>query len=627
MEQLYHATRIYWLSNNQYLGQLEPFKSKGLPTDSYIEKEVPGCGATHKELHFERNSIIVEHNLPVITGKCKKMNKGKRKHKVVLGVYENVTVEDIRYYIANRKGYKKILTTPESFFKVIEAIGETVYNDYFLLFDECEKAIQDIIYRESIIDPIGPFFAFKGKAFISATPIMPSDPRFKDFTHVMIKPNYDYKQAVTVSTTNNIVYQLKTLLDQYSNTGADTGRNYFIFFKSTKRIRHVIKSLKLTDYAVYCSETSAKDLRRNGIEQAYDQINEKFAKYNFLTSRYFSAVDIDYEAYHCDPIIIMVSDVLAVEHSAIDPSTEAVQIVGRFRKPEKVEGEPEITVIKDVYHISNYNSKLTSFNETEIMAILDDKRRLHEFISTFKPASDIEYINQFIEEILKMNGFSYFLREEDGRLNYFMVDNFKYTEQVKRYYKSGKSLIEKYSTVKHFNLTGESKFIKYSLTDQQLQEVNDNTAYLTTNDFVSQRLNEILEGGLTDFNRIANLSLLRFSYPNQMSIVDQYGLENSAKLDYNINRIEKQLQDAKGLKHLLPIIKYIQRAFDKKGYTSQEIEGLLTIGIAETCLTGHKPDVKLLRNGAYLSERKNIRKDENGNWLKGYVILGFLHHF
>jgi hypothetical protein len=57
----------------------------------------------------------------------------------------------------------------------------------------------------------------------------------------------------------------------------------------------------------------------------------------------------------------MISDVLAVEHSVIDPATEAIQIVGRFRKPEPVEGEPEVIVKKDVFHISNYNPKLTSF--------------------------------------------------------------------------------------------------------------------------------------------------------------------------------------------------------------------------------------------------------------------------
>lgn len=619
--------KVYWLQKDQFLGKLEPFKTKGLPTDSYIEKEVTGCGATHLELHFKRNSIIVEHNLPVIHGKSKKMNGSKKKYKIVLGVDEHVDVERIRQYIANREGYKKIITTPEGFWKVMEAIGESVYNDYFLLFDECEKAIQDVVYREDIISPFDVFFSFKGKALISATPIMPSDPRFANFTHVMIKPAYDHAENITVSITNNIVYQLKVLLDQYSSSGADEGRNYFIFFKSTKRIKNVIRGLRLNDYAVYCSEKSAKDLKNNGIEHAYDKVNDKFAKYNFLTSRYFSAVDIDYEHYHCDPIIIMVSDVLAVQHSSIDPATEAVQIVGRFRKPEHQEGKPKIIVKKDIYHISNYLSKLTSFNETEIMAILEDKRRLHKFISTFKPNSDIEYFNEFIKEILKMNGFSYFLRDGNGELNYFMVDNFKYTEEVKGYYRSSKSLIKKYKSTRHFKVSDDSSYTPYRLTDQELREINDNTAYQTTSGFVSKRLKEIMQDKVTSFSRNADLALLRFSYPKQMSIVDEYTLENAAELDYNINTIEQRLKDAKGLKRLLPIIKYIQRAFRiDTGYSSEEIGEILRVGIDETGLTGYKPDVKLLKNAAILSDRHTI-KDAKGSRKKGYFILGFLHKF
>ena len=45
-------------------------------------------------------------------------------------------------------GYRKIITTPEGFDKkVLPAMHELeipVYKDYFLLFDECEKAIQDV---------------------------------------------------------------------------------------------------------------------------------------------------------------------------------------------------------------------------------------------------------------------------------------------------------------------------------------------------------------------------------------------------------------------------------------------------------------------------------------------------
>jgi len=622
------TTETYKLAEGQFLAKLEPFATKGLPTNSIIHKMVTGCGATTLELSFPRNSIIIEPNLPVIKGKCNKLNGKKRKHKIVQGVYEDVEVEHIKQYIGNRKGYKKILTTPEGFEKVAEAIGVSMYKDYFLLFDECEKAIQDVDFRGKIIDPIDAFFKFDNKAFVSATPLVPSDPRFKDFTHVRIEPGYDFAEDITVAVTNNIVYQLKLIFDHYENSEEDKDRKLFIFFKSTSRIRNIIKALKLTDYAVYCSEKSVKELRIADVEHAYDSINDKFTKYNFLTSRFYSAVDIDYEHYQCDPIIIMVSDVIAVEHSAIDPSTEAIQICGRFRKPEKIEGQPDIVVAKDIYHISNYNTKLTSFNEAEIQAILEDKRKLHAFISTYKPTSDIEYVNKFIDEILELNGFNYFLREKDGELNHFMVDNFVYTEQVKRHYKSNSTLIDKYKHVQHFKVETNSRYIHYTLSDQQLSAIKDNSSTVTVNDFVSQSVKDIMESEMENPWQSFNIAMLRYSYPEQIGIIEKYGLPNAAAIDYNINKILQQLADAKGLKRMLPILKYIQRKFIiGNKHSSAEIEAYLIKGIAETGLSDLKPSVKLLREGALLSERKTIGKDEQGNSIKGYEILGYVQSF
>lgn len=181
-------TEAYALSKGTFLSEIEPFKTKGFLTDRIYHKKIPGCGATTLELKYLRNSIIIEPNVPVIMGKCKKMNKGKRKHKVIMGVYDQYDVADIKSYLEDRKGFKKILTTPEGFIKVKEAIGESIYQDYFLLFDECEKAIQDVDFRKGIIDPIDEFFKFDNKAFISATPIIPSDPRFKEFKMVYIEP-------------------------------------------------------------------------------------------------------------------------------------------------------------------------------------------------------------------------------------------------------------------------------------------------------------------------------------------------------------------------------------------------------------------------------------------------------
>ena len=49
-------------------------------------------------------------------------------------------------------------------------------------------------------------------------------------------------------------------------------------------------------------------------------------RYNFFTSRFFNAVDMELEE---QPHVIML--VYFAEHTMIDPYTDAIQIVGRFR--------------------------------------------------------------------------------------------------------------------------------------------------------------------------------------------------------------------------------------------------------------------------------------------------------
>lgn len=609
----------------KFLGQIEPFKTKGLPNKCIIHKKIPGCGATTLEIEFPRNSIIVEPNKPVIIGKCIKYNGKRRKHKVILGVYEGVEAADIKRYVENRKGHKKILTTPEGFTKIKEALSELMYRDYFILFDECEKAIQDIDFRKDVINPIDDFFEFDHKAFISATPIIPTDPRFSDFKLVTIEPDYDFSEEICVLTTNNVAYQLKLLLDALEESKQLENRKCFIFLKATGRMERLINRLGIEkDTSVFCSEKSAKELRLNGIEKVYSAINDKFTKINFLTNRFFSAVDIDYTMYSCNPIIIMLSDVISVEHTVIDPSTESIQICGRFRKPE----EEDIVVLKDIYHISNYSSRLTNFTKEEIDAILNDKKGLHDFVTKFTPKSDRVYMNAFIKEILELNGFNAFLRDS-GKLNHFMIDNFIYKERVKGYYQTSSSLIEQYRLTEHFKVTESSKFYRYELTDEQMAEISEKTKSVTVDEFVSERVRYLLdEYKDNDFAQVVNLASLRFSYPDRMAVIDSFGLKNAEQHDYNIARIKQKQEEAKGLKRLLPILAFIKREFAVGvGYTSHEIESILTKGIAETGLSDLKPNVQLLREAAQLSERKNIRKDENGNWIKGYEVLEFLHDF
>ena len=69
------------------------------------------------------------------------------------------------------------MTTPESFHKIKEAfeqVGENIYN-YFMLFDECHKIINDARFRTSITGILEGFFKCKERSLISASPFSSED--------------------------------------------------------------------------------------------------------------------------------------------------------------------------------------------------------------------------------------------------------------------------------------------------------------------------------------------------------------------------------------------------------------------------------------------------------------------
>lgn len=55
----------------------------------------------------------------------------------------------------------------------MQTVDIDMYTECFILFDECEKLVQDVHYRDSIREPMNDFFRFQNKALISATPIVP----------------------------------------------------------------------------------------------------------------------------------------------------------------------------------------------------------------------------------------------------------------------------------------------------------------------------------------------------------------------------------------------------------------------------------------------------------------------
>ena len=387
---------------------------KEIPTNTILNKVMTGCGATTLEINAARHSIIIEPNVPVIIGK-------KAQHDFLFAVYEGTTRDDVKAYLAGEEdGYRKIITTPEGFDKkVLPAmyeLGIPIYEEHFLLFDECEKPIQDVGYRGDIYLPVEDFFKFKGKAMVSATPIIPSDPRFEEqgFEMLRIVPSFDFCKDLTVVITNNTVRVLRKLLDRYHKAG----EKVCIFFNSTDTTLSLIQTLKLQGRCkVFCSEKSVRKLKREGFSDVSDNLTE-LAEINFFTSRFYSAVDIklDYQ-----PNVIILTDVYHAPYSMIDPQTEVVQAIGRFRNG-----------VAQTYHITNTSSKLESLPRETLYQQLESQEAIYNKVAAIPTENEIEK-----EALLgAIDGMDYkrFVTRE-GKRNYFMWDNAWEDEKIRAYYK------------------------------------------------------------------------------------------------------------------------------------------------------------------------------------------------
>ena len=325
----------------QHLSDIYPV----IETNTILNKTITGIGATYSEIKALRNSVIIEPTKPVIYGK---INNAIHKDDNLFGVYQGVYQDKIIEYIERslREGkYIKILTTPESFRKVQDAFEELNidirFDGYFLLFDEIQKTVKDCDYRQDIILPMNLFFECRDKAIVSATPPRQfRDPRFNDFTVVKITPDFDFHKEINIWTTNSVLEDAKKLV----NLLKDKERPVFLFVNSTDMIYALMEKMKVTEQsAVFCSEKSVDKLNKQlNFPAAYDNWEvSKMAHFNWMTSRFYSALDIELDER---PDVVMLTDCFIADYTMIDPYMDAVQIIGRFRNG-----------VNRIYHIRNYN--------------------------------------------------------------------------------------------------------------------------------------------------------------------------------------------------------------------------------------------------------------------------------
>ena len=410
-----------------------------IPTNTILKKTLPGLGATYGEIKARRHSIIIEPNVPVILGKT----KGNPK---LLAVWEKCTKTQIKNYLKDKTiQYKKLLTTPEGFKKIDEIcrrkdVKIDIYSDFFCLFDECEKIVQDIDFRDSISQPINDFFLFTNKAFVSATPIKMTHPEFarQNFTILKVRPQHNYQKNIDLVITNNYEMEVLQKFQALNNSNC-----VCVFLNKTDSIEKLIHTLGIKNESkIFCSEKSVRKLKAIDYTDVFDQIDLPLKKYNFFTCRFFSAVDIEIRQ---KPDILILTNLNDANHTMIDPFTEAIQIYGRFRDKYHRGQMP----FNSLTHITNANPNMSVKNNREVNTMVQTQKQIYD--STYNRLQN--ETNQTVKQTLiaELRKLSYTdLLDESGNFNHFSLDNLHNEERVKRYYVDYNRLIRVYHYTGHF---------------------------------------------------------------------------------------------------------------------------------------------------------------------------------
>lgn len=509
---------------------------KMIPSNVIIDKTLPGLGITYMEVHAKRPSIIIEPNVPVIIGKAEGEDN-------CLAVYELCTNPMIRKFLQRKDlKYKKLITTPEGFKKIKEVaqqLGINIFKEYFCLFDECEKIIQDVDYRSRIAQPINDFFEFEGKAMVSATPLEMRHPKLREqgFRKLKIIPLYDYRKDMTLIPTRSFDRTIKQQLRQLVQTSSCI----CIFYNSTNGINSLVNFLleehliAPDEYKIFCSKKSVDILKDALFYESFEELKLPLAKVNLFTCRFFSAVDI---TTWTKPDVLILTDCIKVPHSIIDPFTEAIQAQGRFRnKYEDGNTYNSLTVI------ANVNENMKVYTDEQVTKRIKPARKSYENIKKEYEEEQDTDVKQLYVDDMKVVKYADLLGE-DGKFNHFAEDNWYNEERVKRYYLSAEALYQAYMDCQFFNINYQPEEQGISEEDKlQIKQAESKKAKWRK---IVDNLERVEKYKLLhpDYDMEAEISMLR-EFEDTGYIIDAYLLIGAIPIrnaKFNKTQIDKEIK-------------------------------------------------------------------------------------
>lgn len=567
----------------KFLGEIPNFD---LPSGYMINKGKVGCGGTSIAMENNKNTIVCVPFVSLIK------NKQAKYGEKMLGVYQGITADEIRAYIA-KEGTKKIMCTYESLERVVKITGY----EMFLLVDELHLLFQQYILRnEAVRFILENYTRFKEWAFLTATPIEPELmlDELKDVPTFDIEWESKQEAKVKAIYCNNVLVSIKNIIKDYLD-GRVFG-NAHIFINSVDSIAKLIKNCELNNENTRIIFSKSNGKYRNTCQGVKNQeTTDPVKKINMYTSTCFEGSDIWDEQGK----IYIVSDSSKAQ-TLYDISTQIVQIAGRIRNTHYTE-------ITHLYNNTRYAGDITLEQYKEIV----EKERKEgvdyaDIVNQYENVADMTQTvnNQYLYKVDKV------WKLDPNRLK-LDIYNFKCLHNT---YCISYNIIDEYEKAGFEVATSESM-----TSDKLLANDTARTTFkdaITEYDTIRTRIKEC-KYYIEDTDR---LDLIRAKYPYIEQAYELLGMDKIKEMKYKTSNIrEAIICRTNSLSNVAKIAKLLKEA---KGFqlgafiTGKNIKRVLG-EIYEMLGMNRKPTIDDFRQFATLQERKT-RVD--GEQVRGYVI-------
>ena len=293
-----------------------------------IKKNRTGIGATTLELNSKRNSIIVVPTKALAFSKALTYFEKDGKWSV-LYVGSDVDgapndMPEIEEYLNDETiVHKKFIVVADSLYKVIDAIGAEVKNNYFLMVDEIDSFQSDSSYRPRLESVIDYYLDFKyyNRCLVSATLNEFSNPEIAAESIINIIYKDPIEKSYNLIHTNN--HNAVAVAEIKKHFALSTNK-IVVAYNKIQFIRQIIEELG-EEYKDNCQILCSSASKGNA-KGFYGELNGSSLskRITFITCTYFVGIDID-DRFHLISISNNKHPYTLLSHDRL------IQIAGRCR--------------------------------------------------------------------------------------------------------------------------------------------------------------------------------------------------------------------------------------------------------------------------------------------------------